>query len=172
MNSAPLTADTAVVGPISATLFVSSSAVDTDFFVTVDDLKPDGSQAMMVRFGLQRMRWRDGEYVKSKPLKPEETYQIEVNMGYTGYIFPKGHRVRVSVSSAANPYYVPNSNTGENEMTTKVTPVIAKNTVHFSALQPSRVTLPIVDLKDIPNNPHFTAIGPFMSSAPVEQVVV
>ena len=48
-----------------------------------------------------------------------QVYVANVNMGYTAYIFPKGHRIRVSISSAANPYYNPTSNTGANDMTTK-----------------------------------------------------
>jgi len=170
-DSAPLTAELPVVGAVSATVFVSSTAVDTDFFVTVADLDPAGSKSMMVRYGLQRMRWRDSESTMSAPMLNGMVYEVTVNMGYTGYIFPKGHRIRVTVSSAANPYYTPNSNTGKNEMTTKVKPVVAQNAVHFGLNQPSRVTLPVVSMNDIPENTRFTAVGPFVEE-PTHQLVV
>jgi hypothetical protein len=163
-SSAPLTQDLPVVGPVSATVFVSSSAPDTDFFVTVSDLNDDGTKSMLVRYGIQRMRWRESETTKGAPMTADKVYQANINLGYTGYIFPKGNRIRVSVSSAANPYYVPTSNTGENDMTTKADPIVAKNAVHFAPNQPSRLTLPVVSLADIPKNPHFTAIGPFAAT--------
>lgn len=171
--SAPLTEDLAVVGAVSATVFVSSTAADTDFFVTVSDLHSDGSKSMMVRYGMQRMRWRESETTKSAPMVPGTVYEVSINMGYTAYIFPKGHRIRVSVSSAAYPYYVPTSNTGENDMTTKVDPVVAQNAVHFAPDQPSRVTLPVVSLGDIPTNPHFVPLphGPFITTPPSARIV-
>jgi len=89
-----------------------------------------------------------------------------VNLGYTGYIFPKGHKLRVSVSSAAAPYYVPTTNTGRNDMTEQGKSVVAENTVHFSPVHPSSIILPVVSADMIPENPHFTAIGPFLQQLP------
>merc|ERR1711920_13127 len=136
-----------------------------DFFATISDLHADGSKSMLVRYGMQRMRWRDSETTKSAPMIAGKIYQVNINMGYTAYIFPKGHRIRVSVSSAAVPYYVPTSNTGVNDMTTKAAPVVAQNTVHFAAEQPSRLVLPVVSMEDIPKNPHFTQLRPFGSAS-------
>jgi len=161
-DSSPLSADLAVVGAVSATVWVSSSANDTDFFVTVSDVHADGTKSMLVRYGIQRMRWRDSESTKSAPMVAGKSYETHIKMGFTAYIFPKGHRIRVSVSSAAAPYYVPTSNTGENDMTTKAKPVVAQNTVHFATNMPSRLTLPVVSAQDIPENPNFTAVGPFV----------
>merc|ERR1712187_869202 len=90
-----------------------------------------------------------------------QVYKVNIKMGYTAYIFPRYHRIRVSVSSAAFPYYNPSSNTGEDNMVQEVTPVVAHNTVHFSANQYSRVTLTVVDPLDIPENPSFNGLGPF-----------
>merc|ERR1712160_63219 len=62
-DSEPLTGDLAIVGNIRARLFVSSSAKDTDFVVTVSDLS--NGTSYLVRFGIQRMRWRDSTAVQS-----------------------------------------------------------------------------------------------------------
>lgn len=170
-DSAPLMSDLPIVGHVSATVFASSSAPDTDFFVTISDFHPDGTKAMLVRYGMQRMRWRDSETTKSAPMSAGEVYEASINMGYTAYVFPKGHRIRISVSSAANPYYIPTSNTGENDMTTMADPIVAKNAVHFAPDQPSRLTLPVVTLEDIPRNPHFTALGPF-AAQPARNIMI
>lgn len=170
-ESLPIEADMPVVGPVSAKVYVSSTAQDTDFFVTVSDMHPDNSKSMLVRYGMQRMRWRESEVTKSSPMIKDEVYEVTINMGYTGYIFPKGHKVRVTVSSAAAPYYVPTTNTGSNDMVEEVDPIIAENTVHFSLDFPSQVLLPVVTLENIPPNSHFTAIGPFADSSQEEAIV-
>merc|ERR1711988_1437575 len=52
-DSGVLSDDLPVVGQIFATLFVSSSAKDTDFVVTISDLGP--RKSMLVRYGAVRM---------------------------------------------------------------------------------------------------------------------
>lgn len=152
-DSEPLSEDLPVVGNIRARLFVSSTANDTDFFVTVSDLSATASS--LVRFGVRRMRWRNSEREQSPPLRPGEVYEVDVDLQHTAYVFPRGHRVRVAVSSAAAPYYNPNSNTGRSELVEDVSPVVAHNTLHFAMDRPSRVVLPVVAFADIPENPHF-----------------
>lgn len=162
-DSEPLAGDLYVVGKIFATVFVSPTAKDTDFFITVSDLHPDKSKSMLVRYGIQRMRWRDSDAIQSPAMEANQVYSIKVDLGYIGYIFPKGHRIRVSVSSAAAPYFNPTSNTGENDMVSEVTPVVADNTVHFAAEYPSHITLPVVEAAAVPKNPNFTGKGPYTS---------
>merc|ERR550537_738018 len=91
-----------VVGQIYATLFVSSSAPDTDFVITVSDLGP--KKSMLVRYGALRMRWRNGgatgDYKEPHaPLVNGSVYEVEIDLWSTAYIFPKGHRIRVAISS-------------------------------------------------------------------------
>lgn len=157
-DSEPLTQDTPVVGNIRATLFVASSAKDTDFVVTVSDL--NGKTSSLVRFGIQRMRWRDGEFNQSDALVAEQVYEIDVDLAYTAYVFPKGHKIRVSVASAAYPYYSANSNSGELDLVGNVKNVVAQNTVYFAPDRQSKLVLPIVDYKDIPKNSNFGSEAP------------
>lgn len=152
-DSAPLPEDMAVVGPVKAKLFVSSSANDTDFFVTLSDYT--FGKSTLVRYGMLRMRWRDSESVQSPHLSPKQVYEITVKLDSTAYVFPKGHRVRVSVSSAANPYYNANSNTGQFDQIKNVTPVVAHNVIYMSSEYPSQLVLPIVAIKDLPENHAF-----------------
>jgi len=146
-----LTNDMPIVGRIAAKLSVSSDAKDTDFVITISDVSPDG-KSMMLTHGALRMRWRDGDETKSAEMTEGSVYSIDVVTDTTAYIFPKGHRVRISVASAAFPYYEANSNTGNFHDTTHV---VANNAVHAS----SSVTFPVVDMSDIPENPHFLSSG-------------
>jgi putative CocE/NonD family hydrolase len=163
-DSGTLTEDLPVVGQIFATLFVSSTAKDTDFVVTISDLGP--KKSMLVRYGALRMRWRDGgaqgEYLQpNAPLVDGTVYQAEIDLWSTAYIFPKGHRIRVAVSSAASPYYHANPNTGspekESVSPSRFEPVAATNAIHLAPQYPSRISLPVVHMKDIPRNVHFHA---------------
>lgn len=90
-----------------------------------------------------------------------QVYEIDIDMWHTAYIFPKGHRIRVAISSAAYPYYDANPNTGSLESASippsKFEPVAAKNTLHMAPNSPSKLTLPVVRMQDIPKNPHFGA---------------
>jgi hypothetical protein len=149
--------DTAVVGHIEARLFVSSSATDTDFFVTVSDLY--WGESRLVRYGMVRMRWRDSDRVQSPPLVQGTVYEVKVSLANTAYVFPKGHRVRVSISSAADPYYKPNNNLAEVASNETAEPVTAHNAVHMGPQYPSQIVLPVVDFQDIPENVVFSSLG-------------
>ena len=54
-----LTEDLEITGPISATVWASSDAIDTDFTATLTDLEPDG-KAIALCEGIVRARFRDG----------------------------------------------------------------------------------------------------------------
>merc|ERR1712184_104646 len=132
-DSPTLPDDMAVVGNITAKVFVSSDAVDTDFVAVVSDLGP--KKAMLVRYGAVRMRWRNSDKEQAPPLEAGKVYEADVRLGATAYIFPKGHRVRVTISSAAYPYFDANPNTHSPEIQqippSKFEPVSARNAIHM-----------------------------------------
>lgn len=68
-TSARLTEPCTIAGPVDATLYVSTSAPDTDFTATLVDVEPDG-YCMPVTEGILRLRYRDGrdEEVFAQPL--------------------------------------------------------------------------------------------------------
>lgn len=61
-TSGPFVEDTAIVGRISVTLYVSSDQVDTDFTVKITDVYPvlRGGASVLIGDTVQRMRWRNG----------------------------------------------------------------------------------------------------------------
>jgi putative CocE/NonD family hydrolase len=133
-----------VTGPVSLTLFVSSSAVDTDFTAKLVDVHPDG-RAIILCDGIQRMRYRNS---LSEPelIEPGEVYEITVDLIATANVFLPGHQLLLEVSSSNFPRYDRNSNTGgviatehESDMVTAV------NHVHRGPEYPSRLVLPIIN---------------------------
>lgn len=135
----PLTEPLNVVGMLSAELYVSTSAVDTDFVARLSDVHPDG-YAMRLNAGIVRLRFRDG-YEQMKLVTPGEVVKVTVDMWATGHQFQPGHRVRLEVTSSAFPTWAPNFNTGGN-VWEETEPIIAENSVHHSAQYPSRLILP------------------------------
>ena len=61
-TSEPFVEDTAIVGRIRVTLYVSSDQVDTDFMVKITDVYPvlRGGASVLIGDTAQRMRWRNG----------------------------------------------------------------------------------------------------------------
>ena len=147
----PLKSGVEVTGPLRAVLYVSSSAVDTDFVVQLSDVYPDG-RVYNLHQGIARARYREAYKVKeryredySRPtlLKPGKIYRIEVNMEATGNWFPPGHRIRVQVSSSLFPHWARNLNTGRNNGT-ETRMVTAQNTIYHDRDHPSHIILPVV----------------------------
>jgi uncharacterized protein len=140
-TSEPLARDLEVTGPISATLHVSTSAMDTDFTVALVDVLADG-HAHLVQEGIRRLRYRDSDESESK-VEPGHVYEITVDLWATSYRFEKGHRLRVEVSSSNFDRYDRNLNTGEDPGLA-VRRVVATQTVHHDASRPSFLSILVV----------------------------
>lgn len=85
-------------------------------------------------------------------------------MDNVAYVFPKGHRIRVAISSAAYPYYDANPNTDSPEAQgippSKFKPIAARNVIHMGPEFPSSITVPVVKIEDIPHNKKFAPTLP------------
>jgi len=138
----PLNEDLNVVGPITATLYVSSSAKDTDFTAKLVDVYPDGT-AYNIQDSILRARYRDG-FDKKVWMEPDGVYRIDLRLHATGNVFRKGHRVRLQISSSNFPRFTRNLNTGGNNFD-ETDWLVADNTIHHSKEHPSHIVLPIVD---------------------------
>jgi putative CocE/NonD family hydrolase len=128
-------------GPVSAVLYASSSARDTDWFVSLYEVEKDG-KLFGLATGKVRARFRRSTQ-KPEPLKKGQVYEYRLDLWQTGITLPAGHRLRVEVASAAFPVFSRNLNTGgHNETETKY--VAAKQTIHHSSKYPSHVLLPVI----------------------------
>ncbi len=130
-----------VTGPITARLFVSSSARDTDFIVKLVDVYPDG-RAFEVRSGIARARYREG-FDKAVWMEKDGVYEIQVDLQATGNYFSAGHRIRVDVTSSSFPRFAGNLNTGGNNHD-ETTGVVAHNRIHHGGDRASHILLPVI----------------------------
>eukprot|EP01084_Bolivina_argentea_P067994 123737_1 len=147
-TSEELSSNMAVVGLITAHLYVGSDAIDTDFTAKVIDIFPNGTP-MLVQDGILRMRWRDGPYhsnVSPKMVKGQ-IYEIIVEVGYMAYIFNSGHKISLSVSSSNYERFSVNYNNGNFVIEGDKNPVIANNTVYYGGDHQSALVLPVIDLQ-------------------------
>jgi len=130
-----------VTGFIETTLYVSSTAKDTDFSIKLIDVYPDG-RAYNVDDTIQRARYREG-YDKEVFMEADGVYKIDLSPMVTSNYFAKGHRIRVEIASSNFPHFARNLNTGGNNFD-EADGVVAENTIHHSAEYPSQIRLPIV----------------------------
>lgn len=129
-----------VLGMVEAQLFVSSDVPDTDFTVKLTDVFPDG-RSMLVTDGILRASLRQG-FDREVPLEPGRVHSLRIEVGSTAYVFGRGHRVRVAVSSSNWPRFEANPNTGQPNREDPP-PRVATNTLHFGGPWASHVALPV-----------------------------
>ena len=140
-SSDVLTSDTEVTGPISANLWVATSAVDTDFTVKLVDVDEAGN-AYNVCDGVTRLRFREDA---PGLVTPGEVQEVHVVLTPTSYVFKEGHRLRVQISSSNFPLFDPNPNTGKSLLTDESNEmVVAHQSVFFGGNRPSHIVLPVI----------------------------
>jgi putative CocE/NonD family hydrolase len=142
-TSAALDRDLEVTGPVSVTLFASSSAPDTDFVTRLVDVYPDG-RAMNITEGVIRARFRDGVWGEPRLMEPGRDYEFTIDLQATSNLFRAGHRIRLQITSSCFPLWDRNLNTG-NDPATDTEMRVAHQTVRHDRLRPSRVVLPIAN---------------------------
>jgi uncharacterized protein len=130
-----------VTGPVTADLYVSSSAVDTDFVAKLVDVWPNGF-AQNLTDGILRMRYRNSNE-KADLLNPGEIYHITVDMWATSNVFLPGHKLRLEISSSNFPRFDRNLNTGGDQAHETRT-VKANNILFHDKEHPSALVLPVV----------------------------
>ena len=140
-STPPLERDTEVTGPITVTLYASSSARDTDFTAKLLDVEPCG-YARNLTDGIVRARYREPRR-PAKLIQAGQVYEYTIDLWATSNLFKNGHQIRVEVSSSNFPRFDRNTNTGE-PIGSDSGFVAALQTVCHTSERPSHVTLPIV----------------------------
>jgi uncharacterized protein len=138
----PFEKDVEVTGPVRAELFISSSAVDTDFTATLVDVWPNGFSQNLTD-GVERARYRVST---ERPtfLKPGEIVPLKIDMLATSNVFKAGHRLRVDIASSNYPRYERNANTQENPAFATHW-VSATNRVYHDPSHSSAIVVSVVD---------------------------
>ena len=137
----PLAQDLEVTGPVTADLFVKSSAIDTDFTGKLVDVGPDGFARDLTE-GILRMRYRASQE-RSELMNPGQIYEITVDLWATSNVFLRGHSLRLEISSSNFPRFDRNMNTGEETRSARNF-VPATNMILHDTQHPSALILPVV----------------------------
>ncbi len=153
----------AICGPINLTLWASLSTIDTDFFVLLADVAPDGTV-----FGLQRGLLRashraldeetsahvqtDGRRLRVRPIhrhtsvepvSPHQPVRFEIEIPVVGHVFRPGHQLllRISRPPLGDPIGVTRS--GEPSYRYDSDPPPGTVRVLHDAEHPSQLLLPV-----------------------------
>lgn len=169
------TQDTTLAGPITATLHASSTSLETDLFVQLIDVDPDGNRSYLQR-GMLRTSHREVDerrsdriadgplagsiYRPHRPhtdptmITPGETYELLLEIFPVGHVFREGHRLEIKIHdtpvSDSFYNYIPAAlNLGVGR------PVFTQpglNTIVHDAEHPSHLLLPLLpDRPEIPD---------------------
>ena len=159
-QTAPLTQDLTVAGPLRAHLFVTTTGTDADFIVKLIDVLPDSAATpapnpnhrplagyqRLVRAEPIRGKFRDS-FEKPTPFQPGQVAEISYALPDVLHTFKKGHRLMVQVQSSWFPLVDRNPQTflhipeAEAKDFQKATIRVYHDAAHPSGLEVLRVEL-------------------------------
>jgi putative CocE/NonD family hydrolase len=128
-DSGPLESPLEILGFPRALLTVSSTATRANWIVRLSDVAPDGqvTQVGGAAFnGTHRNSAREPE-----DLVPGESFPLDIEMHFTSWVFPEGHRIRLAVSNAQWPMLWP-------------TPYAMTTTLALGGEDGARLVLPVI----------------------------
>lgn len=140
-NSTPLGSPLTIAGDINVSFYASSSARDTDWIVRLTDVDPEGNSIKLVD-GVLRARYRKG-FDQEVLLEPGKVEAYLIRTSKIANTFKKGHRIRLTITSSADNFIFPNSNTGEDPAV-DVDTIKAKQRVYHTLEFLSHVQLPVI----------------------------
>jgi predicted acyl esterase len=148
---------TAIAGPITANLFVSTTGTDTELFVQLIDRAPDGTLLYLNR-GMLRASHRQIDPAESqltpdgriyRPWRPHETRELIVPGAVNEYlidIWPVGH-VFLPGHELVAKIHAPPAEDNDYAYVQETIPGV--NTLHWGATTPSRLMLPVVPMSEV-----------------------
>jgi predicted acyl esterase len=151
-----------VIGPIVLKLYVSTTAIDTQFIVKLTDQHPqdaasraEGEQPAYtpVSKGWLKASHREKDQARSTPQRPFYThsnpqplapgviYQFDIEVLPVAYVFKKGHRIRLELANGDSP-------ATDGVFSHPYHPsLMGTDTIHHDAVHASRIILPVLVTK-------------------------
>ncbi len=124
-----------LLGPVSATLWLSGNVSCTDFIVGLQDVFPDG-KIINIQEGGAKVRFSNQDPVKT-----------EISVWATGYQLNPGHSLRAFIASSWFPRYNRSLNSCDPaQSATKITD--AKLKIYYGGDTPSSLNLPVYTLTE------------------------
>ena len=134
-DSAPLDTDTEILGLPKALLTVAADAPHANWFVRLSDIAPDGTVTQVAGAGFNGTHRNSAS--EPEKLEPGEFFPLEIEMHFTSWVFPKGHRIRVAINNAQWPMMWP-------------TPYAMTTSLQLGRRNGTRILLPVVPSSDRP----------------------
>ncbi len=135
-TSDTLESDLEITGPLTATLYVLTSAPNTDFIVRLADVHESGDS-----YNVSEGILRTGFAARGKDCRGAQ--EISIELWPTSYVFKRGHRLRVHVTSSSFPRFDRNPNTA-NSIPHETQPVAAHQSVCYGPEFASHLTVPVI----------------------------
>ena len=140
----PIKENVEVIGPVNVILYVSSSAVDTDFTAKLLDIYPKSDEFpegfhLPLADSIIRTRFRNG-FAREEFMNPGDVCQVKIELPPIANLFVQGHRLRLEIASSNFPRFDINPNTGE-PLGKHTKTIKAKNTVYVGQKYPSCIKL-------------------------------
>lgn len=110
-DSAPLPEDTDIVGAPRLRLRLSSDRPAAQVAVRLNHVHPDGASTR-ITWGVLNLTHRNG-HAAPEPLEPGQEHDVVIPLDHIAWRVPKGHRLRVAISSAYWPILWPSPETAE-----------------------------------------------------------
>ena len=104
-DSAPLDKELEILGFPRAMLTVAANATRANWVARLSDVAPDGTVTQITGAamnGTHRISARE-----PRALVPGEPFELDIEMHFTSWVFPKGHRIRLAINNAQWPMLWP-----------------------------------------------------------------
>jgi hypothetical protein len=131
-DSGPLEEDLEILGFPRAILTVSADAKRANWIARLSDVAPDGTVTQVAGAAMNGTHRESAR--EPKDLVPGEAFELDIEMHFTSWVFPKGHRIRLAVNNSQWPMLWPTP----EPMTTEL------------RLGASRLTIPVVPFEQRP----------------------
>ncbi len=155
-RTATLTRPLTFAGPIAVHLVASSTATNTDWFLKIADVAPDGSENIVTE-GQLRASLRAlapgstateplETLASPEPLTPGKFYDFEIAIAPTGYVFEPGHRLQLRLTSGNLPNALPGTiqfNASDPAASTFTPLPPAFNTVRYGGADGTSIVIPV-----------------------------
>lgn len=145
-TSEPLQEPLKVSGRYRLRVFVSVDRPDTDLFVNLSDVHPDGRAIGLAATNMPgaaglRLRYRNGP--EPELMKPGEICDVTIDGSWLHHVFKRRHRLRITINSSNFPLAARNAGSGRHWAEDDVL-YPQSTTIFHSSQYPSHVLLPVV----------------------------
>jgi len=139
-DTEPLAQDIEILGLPKALLRVEADTKRANWFVKLSDVAPDGAVTLITGAGFNGTHRKSAR--KPEDIEPGVSFPLDIEMHFTSWVFPKGHRIRISISNAQWPMMWP-------------TPYPMTTGLYLGGSIGSQIILPVIPVRNTETAPPF-----------------